>query len=74
VREFCVWISSRTIGVTLSSTTMGDFARVDVHAGENGHIAPRSACAVTGSSFYHPLLASRNMNLNSKDSLHAIAC
>ena len=36
MREFYVLIGSPTIGVSLGSTTMGDFARVDVHAGENG--------------------------------------
>ena len=34
VREFLRLIGSPTIGVSLGSTTMGDFARVDVHAGE----------------------------------------
>jgi hypothetical protein len=34
VREFYVVMGSPTIGVSLGSTTMGDFARVDVHAGE----------------------------------------
>ena len=37
VREFYdVLIGSPRIGVSLGSTTMGDFARVDVHADENG--------------------------------------
>jgi hypothetical protein len=36
VRKFCVWFGSSAIGVSLGSTTMGDFARVDVHAGEYG--------------------------------------
>jgi hypothetical protein len=34
VREFYVVIGSPTIGVSLGSTTIGDFAQVDVHAGE----------------------------------------
>jgi hypothetical protein len=35
VCEFYVVIGSPTIGVSLGSTTIGDFARVDVHAGEH---------------------------------------
>jgi hypothetical protein len=54
---------------------MGDLARVDVHAGENGQDTRLLGAHMRRrvDLFYHSLLASRNMNLNLKDSLRAIA-